>query len=67
MEIVDLRRWRGGIVKEQVYESLNLYRKYGNLGRGMNLEALLEPCRLLLFGDSLNISKEAINANFDIS
>ena len=32
-----------------------------------NLEALLEPCRLLLLEGSLNTSKEAINKNFDFS
>ena len=42
-------------------------RRQGNLG-GLNLEALLEPCRLLLLvGGSLNQSKEAININFNIS
>ena len=33
-------------------------RKHGNLGE-LNLEALLEPCRLRLLGVSLNTSKEA--------
>ena len=33
----------------------------------LNLEALLEPCRLLLLRGSLNISKEAIQENFDIT
>ena len=41
-------------------------RKQGNLGE-LNLEALLEPCRLLVLGGSLNTSKEVINKNFDIS
>ena len=35
-------------------------RKEGNLGK-LNLKALLEPCRLLLLGGSLNTSKEAID------
>ena len=29
--------------------------------RELNLEAVLEPCRLILVGDSLNTSKEAVN------
>ena len=33
----------------------------------LNLEALLDPCRLFLLGGSLNTSKEAINKDFDIS
>ena len=37
-------------------------REFGEL----NLEALLEPCRLLLLGGSLNTSKKAINKNFYI-
>ena len=41
-------------------------RKQGNLGE-LNLEALLEPCRLLLLGGYLNTTKEAINKNVDIS
>ena len=41
-------------------------RKQGNLGE-LNLEALLEPCGLLLRGGSLNIFKEIINENFDTS
>ena len=40
-------------------------RKQGNLWE-LNLEAFLEPCRLLLLGGSLNTSKEALNENFDI-
>ena len=40
--------------------------KQGNLGE-QNLEALLEPCRLLLLGGSLNTSKEASNISFYIS
>ena len=39
----------------------------GQKARELNLEALLEPCRLLLLGGSLNTSKEAINKSFDIS
>ena len=35
-------------------------KKQGNLAE-LNLEARLEPCRLLLLGVSLNTSKEAIN------
>ena len=35
-------------------------RKQGNL-RELNLEALLEPCRLFLLGGSFNASKEATN------
>ena len=35
-------------------------RKQGNPGR-LNLEALIEPCRLLLLGGSLSTSKEAMN------
>ena len=41
-------------------------RKQGNL-RKLNFKALLEHCRLLLLGGSLDISKEAKNKNFDIS
>ena len=33
---------------------------------GLNLEALLEPCRLFLLGGSRNTSKKAINKDFDI-
>ena len=40
--------------------------KQGNLGE-LNLEALLEPCRLLVLGGSFNTSQEVINKNFDIS
>ena len=40
-------------------------RKQGNLWE-LNLEAFLEPCRLLLLGGSLNTPKEALNKNFDI-
>ena len=35
-------------------------------GGGLNLAALLEPCRQLLLQVSLNTSKEAINKTFDI-
>ena len=49
-----------------VIEAIRRVREQGNL-RELNLEALLEPCRLLLLGSSLNSSKEAINRNFDIS
>ena len=38
-------------------------RKQGDLGE-MNLDALLEPCRLLLLGGSLNTTKEGINKTF---
>ena len=48
-----------------VIESSRRGRKQGNLGE-LNLEALLEPCRLLLLGGSLNTSKKAINKNFYI-
>ena len=41
-------------------------RKQDNLGE-LNLEALFEPCRLLLLGGSLNTSNKAITKNFDIS
>ena len=34
-------------------------RKQGNLGE-LNLKALLEPCRLLLFGVFMDTSKEAL-------
>ena len=40
-------------------------RKQGNVAE-LNLEALLEPCRLLLLGGSLNTSEEAIKRFFDI-
>ena len=51
MFVVESSRW--GIEQE-------------NLGE-LNLEALLEPYRLLLSRGSLNTTKEAINKNFDIS
>ena len=47
-----------------VIEASRRGRKQRNLGE-MNLEALLEPCRLLLLGGSSNTCKEAINKNFD--
>ena len=40
-------------------------RNQGNL-KELNLEALLEPCNLLLLGGSFNTSKEAINKSFKI-
>ena len=40
-------------------------RKQGNPEK-LNLEALLEPYRLLLSGVSSSTFKEAINENFDI-
>ena len=43
-----------------VFEASRRGKKQGNLAE-LNLEALLEPCRLLLLGDSLNTSKEATN------
>ena len=49
-----------------VTEARRRGRKLGNLGE-LNLEALLEPCRLLLLGGSFNTSKEAINKSFDIN
>ena len=45
--------------------SQQMGRKQGNLEK-LNLEAFLEPCRLLLFRGSLNTSKKDINKNFDI-
>ena len=42
-----------------VIEASRRGRKQGNLGE-LNLEALLEPSRLLLLGGSLYSSKEAI-------
>ena len=42
-----------------VIEASRRGRKQGNLGE-LNLEALLEPCRLLLLGGSLYTSKETI-------
>ena len=48
-----------------VIEASRRCRKQGNLG-GLNLEALLDPCRLLLFGGSWNTSNEAIDEHFDI-
>ena len=41
-------------------------KKQGNLEE-LNLEALLEPFRLLLLGGSLSTAKYAIYKNFDIS
>ena len=49
-----------------VIEASRRGRKQGNLGE-LNLEVLLEPCRLLLLGGSLNTPKEALNENFAIS
>ena len=49
-----------------VIEASRRGRKQGNLGK-LDLEALLEPCRMLLLGGSLNLSKEALDKNFGIS
>ena len=49
-----------------VIEASRRGRKHRNL-KELNLEALLEHCRLLLLGGSLNVFKEVINENFDIS
>ena len=49
-----------------VTEASRRGRKQRNLVE-LNLETLLEYCRLLLLGGSMNTSQEAINKNFDIS
>ena len=49
-----------------VIEASRRGRKKGTL-RALNLEALLEPCGLLLLGGSLNTSKAAMNRNIDVS
>ena len=43
-----------------VMEGSRRGRKQGNVGK-LNLEAILEPCRLLPLGGSLDTSKEGIN------
>ena len=48
-----------------VNEASRRDKKQGNLGK-LNLEALLEPCWLLLLEGSLNRFKEALGKNFDI-
>ena len=57
---------QNGVPCVSVDEASKRGRNKGNLGE-LNLEALLEPCMLLLLGGSLNTSKEAINKNIDIS
>ena len=49
-----------------VIEESRTGRKQENLGK-LNVEALLEHCRLRLLGYSLNTSREAMNKNFDVS
>ena len=49
-----------------VIEASRRGKKQGNLEK-QNLEALLEHCRLLLLGGFLDLSKVAINKNFDVS
>ena len=49
-----------------VSEASRRGRKQGNPGEP-NLAVLLEPCRLLPLGGTLNSSKAAINRNFDVS
>ena len=47
-----------------VIEASRRGRTKGNLGK-LNLQALLEPCRLLLSRGSFNTSKDTINKIFD--
>ena len=49
-----------------VIEASKRGRKQGHLGK-LNVESLLEPCRLLLLGRSFNTSKKPMTKIVDIS
>ena len=53
--------------KQKMRPLVSVIEAEGAESKGLNLEALLEPCRPLLLGDSMNTTKEAVNKNFDIS